>query len=80
MAFLPATFLATVFAMPIMEWEQGMGAIMRPELGLYFGLSVPITLGIFIAWTCLTRRRKRAVEEEERENKEALDQHLRRRS
>jgi hypothetical protein len=79
MAFLPATFLATVFAMPIMEWEQGMGVVMRPEMGLYFGLSVPITLGIFIAWTYLTRRRKRVVEREEHEGRKVLEQRLRRR-
>jgi Mg2+ and Co2+ transporter CorA len=78
MAFLPATFLATVFAMPIMEWQQGMGVVMRPELGLFFGLAVPMTLGIFVVWTYLTRRRKRVEKKEEDESREALEKSLRR--
>lgn len=78
MAFLPATFLATIFAMPILQWEQGMGAVMRPELGLYFGLCVPVTLGIFGAWAWLTHRRKLDAERKQSQSKEKLMRQLRR--
>lgn len=78
MAFLPATFLATIFVMPIMEWQQGMGVVMRPELGLFFGLAVPMTRRIFIAWMYLTRRRKRIEKREEDESREVLEKSLQR--
>lgn len=74
MAFLPATFLATVFAMPIMEWEKGMGAVMRPEIALYIGLSVPLTVCIFGGWIYLIRQRKRTDDEKKRESRKAVEE------
>ncbi|KAK3366251.1 hypothetical protein B0T24DRAFT_416442 [Lasiosphaeria ovina] len=60
MFFLPATFFATVFAMPIIGWDaEKNGAMMMPQMWLYVELALPVTIGIFMAWLALTYWRKR---------------------
>lgn len=50
MLFLPATFLAAVFSMPCLGWDQ-------PEkVSLYWACVVPITVVTFAAWAGITQR------------------------
>ncbi|KAE8442945.1 hypothetical protein EG329_002483 [Mollisiaceae sp. DMI_Dod_QoI] len=55
MFFLPATFFATIFAMPILGWDAESGsAMMMPQMWLYIELAVPVTTAIFLLWLALT--------------------------
>lgn len=55
MVFLPGTFFAALFSMPILRWEETK--IVQGEFWIYLGLSVPTTLGIMLASYVVTRRR-----------------------
>jgi len=60
MAFLPATFVATVFSMGFFEFSSdadgsgaGVGLVVSPKLWVYFAITVPLTmfvLGICAIW------------------------------
>lgn len=55
MAFLPATFLATFFALPVLEWEYKTD-IRINGFQLYWVLAILSTTMIFIAWTLVTQK------------------------
>jgi Mg2+ and Co2+ transporter CorA len=55
MAFLPATFLATLFALPVLEWEYKTD-IQLNGFQLYWVLAILSTTVIFIAWALVTQR------------------------
>lgn len=74
MAFLPATFFATIFAMPILKWDESQ--VMMPQMWLYVELVVPITFIIFVVWVYLTYRRKKRVGEEEKIRTKSLIRQL----
>ncbi|KAB5566743.1 hypothetical protein GE09DRAFT_745768 [Coniochaeta sp. 2T2.1] len=46
MAFLPATFVATVFAMPSLTANSPT----ELGLGLYLAVAIPTTIGILLLW------------------------------
>lgn len=50
MAFLPATFLATVFAIPGLTRDQ------PPGFSVYLAVSIPTTVAILLAWAGITQR------------------------
>ena len=50
MLFLPATFVAALFSMPCLAWDQ-------PEkFSLYWACVVPITVVTFAVWAGITQR------------------------
>ena len=50
MAFLPATFLAALFAIPSLGWNQ------PDKFTLYWACVIPITALTFALWAVLTKR------------------------
>ena len=52
MAFLPATFLAAVFAMPSLTGDRTSG----PGFKVYLALSIPTTVAILLGWAAITQR------------------------
>lgn len=50
MAFLPATFLASVFAMPSLVLDQ------PPGFNVYLAISIPTTIAILLGWAAITQR------------------------
>jgi membrane protein implicated in regulation of membrane protease activity len=73
MFFLPATFFATIFAMPILGWdEEHGGTMMMPQMWLYVELALPVTTLIFVIWGLLTCWRNRRVRRREQDRKERM--------
>ncbi|RPA72720.1 hypothetical protein BJ508DRAFT_68455 [Ascobolus immersus RN42] len=57
MTFLPATFLAAVFALPSLKWpENKPNSVIQDGFGLYWGISVATTAAVFATWYFATRR------------------------
>ncbi|OIW25352.1 hypothetical protein CONLIGDRAFT_91180 [Coniochaeta ligniaria NRRL 30616] len=50
MAFLPATFLASVFAMPSLAVDK------PPRFGVYLAVTIPTTVAILLGWAAITQR------------------------
>ncbi|KAK3400845.1 hypothetical protein B0T20DRAFT_319446, partial [Sordaria brevicollis] len=44
MAFLPATYLSTLFSMPSLNWDQ------RKHFVIYWAIAIPLTLATFLLW------------------------------
>lgn len=50
MAFLPATFVATFFAMPMLSWNETQGRIVSRQFWIYWSVEIPLTLAVFLVW------------------------------
>jgi hypothetical protein len=55
MAFLPATFLAAFFALPMLEWET-KSSVQMDGFMLYWIVTVPATALVFVLWVLVTQR------------------------
>ncbi|KAJ2903498.1 hypothetical protein MKZ38_009720 [Zalerion maritima] len=56
MAFLPATFFSSLFAMPSLKWDKP-GDVVGNGFSLYWAFSISFTVMIFILWGYVTNRR-----------------------
>lgn len=55
MVFLPGTFVATLFSMPLFDWH-GSENLSASGLGVYWATAIPltvVTISIWIVWTYL---------------------------
>jgi hypothetical protein len=50
MLFLPGTFVASFFAMPMFEWNNDLGHIVSRQFWIYWAVAVPLTVTVFLAW------------------------------
>lgn len=50
MAFLPATFVATLFAMPMLSWSDTQGHIISRQFWVYWSVEIPLTFTVFLVW------------------------------
>jgi len=48
MAFLPATAVATLLSLPLFKWDDAR--VVTGSFGIYWAISIPITLAIFFVW------------------------------
>ncbi|KAG9190009.1 hypothetical protein G6011_08097 [Alternaria panax] len=48
MIFLPPTFFATLFAMPLLKWDEPK--VMQRNFGLYWAFSMPTTALVLLFW------------------------------
>jgi hypothetical protein len=48
MIFLPPTFFATLFAMPLLKWDDP--EVMQPRFGTYWAFSIPTTTLVLLVW------------------------------
>ncbi|KAI5863805.1 glycoside hydrolase family 31 protein [Durotheca rogersii] len=59
MAFLPATFVAALFALPSLDWraplEDGPAAVVQPYFWVYWAVTLPATGLVFALWFLLDR-------------------------
>ncbi|KAL1841799.1 hypothetical protein VTJ49DRAFT_6552 [Mycothermus thermophilus] len=68
MFFLPGSFVAALFSTPLFAWEDayasdGMGVATRPQFALFWAVTAPLTVLVFLAyslWMCVQGRRERA--------------------
>jgi uncharacterized membrane protein len=76
MAFLPATFLVTVFAMPILHWDES--DVMGPGMWIYVAISLSVTAVIFIVWLYMTRRQTQKSKNEDKTRRARLQREIQR--
>ncbi len=50
MSFLPGTFVASFFAMPLFEWDSDDGRVVNPQIWVYWVVAIPLTVLSFAAW------------------------------
>jgi hypothetical protein len=69
MVFLPGTFIATFFAMPLFDWQAPNGQVVDKRIWIYFLVAIPLTAftcAVWWAWFTLKTRR------EQKENEDIL--------
>jgi len=67
MAFLPATFFAALFAMPLFDWDAT--TVIKDRFWVYLALALPATTIIPAVWfvvSCLQHQSRERLEKEER--------------
>jgi Mg2+ and Co2+ transporter CorA len=50
MFFLPGTFVAAIFAMPVFDWD-GNTLIVKPGFKYYWAVTAPLTLFVLLSWS-----------------------------
>ena len=50
MCFLPGTFVASIFAMPMFDWRAPFGSVVSDRLWIYFVVTIPLTLATCAVW------------------------------
>ncbi|KAG9228050.1 hypothetical protein BJ875DRAFT_529145 [Amylocarpus encephaloides] len=50
MCFLPGTFLAAIFAMPVIDWSQGPHPTVKLGFKYYWAIAIPVTLLVLVLW------------------------------
>ncbi|KAL9636157.1 MAG: hypothetical protein Q9164_002996 [Protoblastenia rupestris] len=74
LAFLPGTFIAAMFAMPLFNWQAASGEpIVTARFAIYWAVALPLTFGVLGTWMLLMRKKKR----EARDDGEEFDQQAR---
>ncbi|CAD6594358.1 MAG: hypothetical protein ASARMPRED_009242 [Alectoria sarmentosa] len=70
MLFLPATFVSTVFAMPILDWNADRAsAVVTRHAWLYLAVTLPLTimvLSVWFGWVFVSERMHRKTDENAR--------------
>ncbi|PYH94041.1 hypothetical protein BO71DRAFT_477145 [Aspergillus ellipticus CBS 707.79] len=56
MAFLPATFFATLFALPTLQWDAE--TVIQGKFWVYWAFTIPSTALIFLMWICLLNQKR----------------------
>ena len=74
MAFLPGTFLSTLFTLPLLQWERDRDGIVQGQFWIYWAFTLPATVLVFVAWGSALnwkqirdRIRKRSAEKDDLE-------------
>ena len=52
MLFLPGTFFAAVFSMPVLKWDES--DVIQKFFWVYWAVTLPTTLVVLITWKVLT--------------------------
>lgn len=72
-AFLPGTFVAAIFAMPLFEWDAvGEGMVVSNRFWIYWAVTVPLTFLTLAVWVLWTRRQAKVHRVLERRAREEL--------
>ena len=69
MVFLPGTFVASFFAMPMLNWDAtAYNEIVSPRFWIYWMVTVPLTMAVFAVWWVMqiVKERKERKAEKER--------------
>ena len=51
MLFLPATFFAALFSMPLLDWDEAK--VIKAKFWLYWAFSIPTTALVFLTWAIM---------------------------
>jgi Mg2+ and Co2+ transporter CorA len=73
MIFLPGTFVASFFAMPLLNWDaERAGEVPNPRFWIYWVVTVPLTLVVYIASLLWSRKDQLLRRKEDREAREQV--------
>lgn len=75
MAFLPATFLAALFAVPMLQWQEEN--VVSGRFWIYWAFTLPCTALVFLIWWALGRDWRKVVEEAKLRGSKRRDEKLR---
>ncbi|TVY43824.1 hypothetical protein LOCC1_G004859 [Lachnellula occidentalis] len=50
MIFLPGTFIATIFAMPLFNWDNNAHPLFNDNFKYYWAIAIPLTLFVLFLW------------------------------
>jgi Mg2+ and Co2+ transporter CorA len=56
MVFLPGTFLATLWAVPSLQWEQT--PVIQGNFWVYWVFALPFTAFVLVIWHLFTRQKR----------------------
>jgi hypothetical protein len=67
MVFLPGTFVASFFAMPMLNWHATtLNEIATPRFWIYWIVTVPLTIAVFAVWWVRQKVKERKREKQKR--------------
>ncbi|KAI9688967.1 MAG: hypothetical protein M1822_000704 [Bathelium mastoideum] len=76
MAFLPATFFATFFATPLLQWNASK--VIQTRFWVFWAFTIPITALVFALWFGITKRQAIRKRVENRRQRARVTQRTRR--
>jgi Mg2+ and Co2+ transporter CorA len=50
MCFLPGTFLAAIFAMPLYNWDDNTLPVIKDGFKYYWAITIPLTVLVLVLW------------------------------
>ena len=72
-AFLPGTFVAAIFALPLVNWNAAGGdIIVSTRFWVYWAVTIPLTVLTLLVWALWTRRQARTHRISEEKAREEL--------
>jgi len=75
--FLPGTFVASFFAMPLFNWDADRNsAILKGRFWIYWAVSIPLTLVTIIIWLSWTHRQTLLHRAQDRKDREKIVQEV----
>jgi hypothetical protein len=75
MAFLPATFFAALFTLPIFDWEST--PMITQKFWVYWATTVPTTLLVFALWYMITKQKEIRERKENQRQRDEVSQSYR---
>jgi O-antigen/teichoic acid export membrane protein len=74
MIVLPGTFLSTLFAMPLFNWDaEAWSEVAKPRFWIYWAITVPLTIMTITTWQLWQRWRDRKNVKLDAEARERAD-------
>lgn len=68
MTFLPATFFAALFALPVFQWNAT--PVLQPRFWVYWAFTIPFTVLVFAVWfiaTSISERKNYLADQKQRQ-------------
>lgn len=64
LVFLPPTFIASFFAMPLFDWNSAtLDTVLSPRFWMFWAVSAPLTLIICVSWVLWYQHKKKHIKE-----------------
>lgn len=67
MFFLPGTLIASIFTLPVLNWEDSQSGknmkVVGSKFWVYWAFTIPVTIATFITWGVWTSYLQRAAKE-----------------
>lgn len=76
--FIPSTFVAALFSMPLFQWDtQTVGhSVVSRQFWMYWAVSIPLTFVTLTLWFAWMRKQERRHRARELESIEGLDREI----